>query len=130
MVKDYYAILQLPPHSSIEEVKKAYRKLAKLYHPDLQKTSSNTILLQELYEAYHVLSNPSKKEHYDVFYHSKTPKLKSFEEQQRFENHQNNYRTALAEQQEAQKKAWKQELLFRILTLLALLTSVIFALYN
>ena len=65
MLKDYYHILQIPPHATSHEIKKAYRRLAMMYHPD--KTENDLYAgakYQEIREAYDVLSNPGKKEAY------------------------------------------------------------------
>jgi hypothetical protein len=65
MLKDYYDILQIPSHASLQQVKQAYRRLAVMYHPD--KTSNDPYALakyNEVREAYEVLSNPLKKETY------------------------------------------------------------------
>lgn len=55
-MKDYYQILEIPPTDSIDEIKAAYRKLAKKYHPDLNKSPKASTLFIEITEAYEVLS--------------------------------------------------------------------------
>lgn len=68
-MKNYYDILQVNKNASPEIIEKAYKTLAKKYHPDLQseenKQSSEEIL-KEINEAYEVLSNPEKKQPYDA----------------------------------------------------------------
>lgn len=59
-IKDYYAVLKIPPLSNIKEVKEAYRKFAKQYHPDLGGLED---LMQAINEAYNVLKNPRSKNH-------------------------------------------------------------------
>lgn len=73
--KDYYAILGVSKTASLEEIKKAYRTMAKKYHPDVnskQDTSENTVLKMEKFrdiaEAYAVLSNGYSKQKYDTTY--------------------------------------------------------------
>lgn len=70
MNKNYYDILQVNRNASSEIIEKAYKILAKKYHPDLQaeenKKKSEEIL-KEINEAYETLSNPEKKESYDAF---------------------------------------------------------------
>lgn len=64
-LKDYYSILQLPPSASADEVKKAYRKLAHLYHPDKKNSDPYAVAkFSNIKEAYETLSNPSRKDHY------------------------------------------------------------------
>lgn len=65
MTKDYYKILQLPPHATITEIKKAYRKLAMNYHPDKNPDDPFAVAyFNDVTEAYEILTNPSKKESY------------------------------------------------------------------
>lgn len=65
MGKDYYKILGLERSASTDEIKKAYRKLAVLHHPD--KNGGDDSKFKEISEAYEVLSNPEKKSQYDQF---------------------------------------------------------------
>ncbi len=67
MAKDYYEILGVPRTASIDEIKKAYRKLAKKHHPDLNKSAGATEKFKEINEAASVLGDPKKKENYDRF---------------------------------------------------------------
>jgi len=66
-MRDYYEILGIPKGSSSEEVKKAYRNLARRHHPDVDKSSGAEQRFKEINEAYQVLSDPQKKETYDHF---------------------------------------------------------------
>lgn len=70
MDKNYYDILQVNRNASPEIIDKAYKTLAKKYHPDLQaeenKKQSEEIL-KEINEAYEILSEPEKKQAYDAF---------------------------------------------------------------
>lgn len=64
-LKDYYAILQVAPSATLQELKKAYRKLALQYHPDKNLHDPYAAaLFSEIKEAYEVLTDPSKKEYY------------------------------------------------------------------
>lgn len=64
-LKDYYAILQVAPSASLQEIKKAYRKLALQHHPDKNHNDPYAAsLFTEIKEAYEVLTDPSKKEYY------------------------------------------------------------------
>ena len=69
--RDYYEVLGVSKSSSDDEIKKAYRKLAKQYHPDLNPDDSTAeSKFKEVNEAYEVLSDSSKKERYDQFGHA------------------------------------------------------------
>lgn len=68
MNKNYYDILQINQNASPEIIEKAYKTLAKKYHPDLQEEVNKKEaeeILKEINEAYEVLSNPDKKALYD-----------------------------------------------------------------
>lgn len=70
MNKNYYDILQVNRNASPEIIEKAYKTLAKKYHPDLQSEENKKQaeeILKEINEAYEVLSVPEKKESYDAF---------------------------------------------------------------
>lgn len=64
--KDYYAILGVPRNASQEEIKKAYRRLARQYHPDANPGNKEAEeKFKEIQEAYEVLSNPETRAKYD-----------------------------------------------------------------
>ena len=68
MNKNYYDILQINQNASLEIIEKAYKTLAKKYHPDLQEENNKKEaeeILKEINEAYEILSNPDKKAIYD-----------------------------------------------------------------
>ena len=66
--RDYYEVLGVGREASENEIKLAYRKLAKQYHPDLNKTDPNAKdKFIEVQEAYEVLSDPQKRKNYDRF---------------------------------------------------------------
>lgn len=67
MAKSLYETLELNDSASADEIKKAYRKLAKKYHPDINKTPEAEEKFKEINAAYEVLSNPEKKTQYDQF---------------------------------------------------------------
>src|SRR5712692_6535070 len=63
--KDYYAILGVDRGASAEDIKKAYRKLARKYHPDVSKEPDAEEKFKEVAEAYETLKDPEKRAAYD-----------------------------------------------------------------
>lgn len=69
--RDYYEVLGLQKGASEDEIKKAFRKLAKKYHPDMNPgDKSAEAKFKEVNEAYEVLSDPDKKSRYDQYGHA------------------------------------------------------------
>ena len=69
--RDYYEVLGIAKGASEEEIKKAYRKQAKKYHPDLHPgDKACEERFKEGNEAYEVLSDPEKRKKYDQFGHA------------------------------------------------------------
>lgn len=65
MAKSLYETLEINENASADEIKKAYRKLARKYHPDVNKDPQAEDKFKEINAAYEVLSNPEKKQQYD-----------------------------------------------------------------
>lgn len=63
--KDYYATLGVSRNAGADEIKKAFRKLARKYHPDVSKEKDAEHMMQEVNEAYAVLSDTEKRAAYD-----------------------------------------------------------------
>ncbi len=63
--KDYYEVLGVPRDADHDTIRRAYRKLARRYHPDLNSDSDAEERFKELGEAYEALSDPDKRERYD-----------------------------------------------------------------
>jgi molecular chaperone DnaJ len=68
MAKDFYQTLGVPRDAAVADIKKAYRKLARKYHPDLNPGDKTAeARFKEIQEAYAVLSDPKKRAQYDQF---------------------------------------------------------------
>ena len=68
--KDYYEVLGVSKTATDAEIKSAFRKLAKKYHPDINKEADAEEKFKEVQEAYAVLSDPNKRKQYDQFGHA------------------------------------------------------------
>ena len=90
MSKDYYKILGVAEFESAENIKNAYRKLARKWHPDVAGSSEDALnRFKEINEAYEILSNVIKKEEYDRarrFYSYAKSERKSEENKQESKN--------------------------------------------
>ena len=67
MAKDFYGILGVAKSASADEIKRAYRKLARQYHPDVNKDAGAADKFKEINEAYQTLSDPNKRSQYDYY---------------------------------------------------------------
>lgn len=65
--KDYYAVLGVPKSASQDDIQKAYRKLARKFHPDVNKDAGAEARFKEISEAKEVLTDPEKREKYDRY---------------------------------------------------------------
>jgi curved DNA-binding protein len=65
--KDYYKILAVTKEASKDEIKRAYRKMARKYHPDVNKDVDAEESFKEIAEAYEVLKDEEKRKAYDTF---------------------------------------------------------------
>src|SRR5512136_3488005 len=68
--RDYYEVLGVPKGAGADDIKRAYRKLARQSHPDVNKASDAEAKFKELNEAYEVLSDDNKRAAYDRFGHA------------------------------------------------------------
>lgn len=65
--RDYYTILGITKGAGEDEIRKAYRKLARKYHPDVNKDESVQDTFKEINEAYETLKDPEKRKQYDMY---------------------------------------------------------------
>ncbi|NMV82458.1 MAG: DnaJ domain-containing protein, partial [Erysipelotrichia bacterium] len=68
--RDYYEVLGLKKGASKDEIKSAYRRLAKKYHPDINKEAGAETKFKEVQEAYDILFDDNKRSTYDQFGHA------------------------------------------------------------
>ena len=68
--RDFYDVLGVPKNAPADEVKRAYRRLARQYHPDVNKAKDAESKFKELQEAYDVVSDDNKRAQYDQFGHA------------------------------------------------------------
>ena len=67
--RDYYEVLGIPRDAQDDDIKKAFRRLARQYHPDVNKSKDAEARFKEINEAYEVLSDAQKRQVYDQFGH-------------------------------------------------------------
>lgn len=67
MDKNYYKIMGVNEDASEKDIKMAYRKLARKYHPDISKEPDAEERFKEMGEAYEVLRDPAKRAEYDAY---------------------------------------------------------------
>ena len=63
--KDYYKLLEVDRTATADDIKSAYRKMARKYHPDVSKEPQAEARFKEIGEAYEVLQDPEKRAAYD-----------------------------------------------------------------
>jgi molecular chaperone DnaJ len=69
--RDYYEVLGVPKTANADEIKKNYRRLARKFHPDANRSDpSAETKFKEVQEAYDILSDPKKRQAYDQFGHA------------------------------------------------------------
>ena len=67
---DYYEVIGVDRNATADEIRKAYRRLARKYHPDVNKSEDAATRFAEMQEAYEVLSDAEKRKAYDRFGHA------------------------------------------------------------
>ena len=73
--RDYYEVLEVSRDATDEEIKKAYKRLAKKYHPDVTRNEEAESKFKEINEAYSVLSDKNARQKYDMYGHADRPNL-------------------------------------------------------
>jgi len=68
MIKDYYKILNVNRESSLNDIKKSFRSLALHWHPDKNSAPQAKETFLQIYEAYEILANETKRENYNILY--------------------------------------------------------------
>ncbi|MFZ0032154.1 MAG: DnaJ C-terminal domain-containing protein [Candidatus Cybelea sp.] len=87
--KDYYAVLGVPKNAAEKDIKSAYRKLARKWHPDanLKNSKEAEEKFKEISEAYEVLGDPEKRKKYDVLGPNWQQAAQQAEQQRRYRTH-------------------------------------------
>lgn len=113
-----YQVLGVPQEATQDEIKKAYRRLAKQYHPDRNKSKAAEVIIVRVNEAYEILSDPVKKARYDQPYqtfYTQTDEEHLYEERKRAFR-----KRKWEEAQRAEAKREKREkLIYKIMRVLA-----------
>ncbi len=89
--KDLYKILNLTFEASKDDIKSAYKKLAKMYHPDVAGANGNIDKFKEIKEAYDILSNDEARKKYDVLRGFYTQRLEKEAEKSSYKNKYDTY---------------------------------------
>ena len=109
--KNYYQILEIEPNATCAEIKSAYRKLARKYHPDINKTPNALEIFKKISTAYETLSNEKKREQYNIlngiFTTSKTNNTSTQEAQEKNKETQEKYSDIKTTTKETEKKSKK-----------------------
>ena len=86
-MKDYYKILQVERTATQEEIKKSFRKLAKKFHPDVNKNNPKAEeVFKEINEAYGILGDENKRAEYDNRLFGKEEQQRGFQQKTNFED--------------------------------------------
>lgn len=103
---DYYKILEISPSANLKDIRAAYRRLARKYHPDKSKASDATLRMQEINEANAVLSDPGKRAEFD---RERLDRIRHTKEAQREAEHERQREAQSSKQREKQEDARRSE---------------------
>jgi curved DNA-binding protein CbpA len=78
--KDPYLVLQVTRNAGKEDIEAGFKKLSKIYHPDINKNPDAELLMQEINWAHDILSNSAKRNEYDKHHHDEKPQSKKVED--------------------------------------------------
>lgn len=107
--RNYYDILGVSRNASINDIKSAYRRLAKQYHPDINKSYRAEELFKDIAEAYEVLSDSDKRWQYDHYYQSVSHRRDSQEDIFRRAREERERETKKEDKRRDGQKVWDQQ---------------------
>lgn len=118
-MEDYYNILDIESHSNEETIRKAYRKLARKYHPDHNRDIDTTEYMQKINNAYGVLSDPKKRLKYDYMWYKNIAPFYYFKDiSTKKKSHHRKYRDPLLAKINAENSRELQDILDRACAIL------------
>jgi curved DNA-binding protein CbpA len=113
ILRDYYAFLELQPDASAEDIKRSYRRLVRMHHPDASQNSGADERFHQIQEAYDVLSDAARREEYDVQHRQIYPtdeRVRLYQQQQEAADTEKAAARPAAAERDAQSEAdrrWK-----------------------
>lgn len=111
MFKDYYAILEIEPPVSEQEIKSAYRKQCLKWHPDKNPDKDTTSIMQDIIEAYIFLKDEEGRKRYDQTYFKFKKDKKEKQQQENFEKATKNKKEEKAKQEYEYEYEFSDEIL-------------------
>lgn len=108
---NHYDTLDVNPQATSTEIKQAYRRLAKLFHPDSNSNTVNTEKIIQINAAYEIIGDPQRRHSYDQKLRERNPQASSSQSQERHDEVQRKYRRYRGTNQniDTQISQWLQE---------------------